>query len=147
MSYRFQPSLINVLQYWLISVTMFFAEVCALLACMQICTSETLLKGYCVFAADMHQQVFVRGLDGRTLVVDLAPGARVSELKEDLRSRLGLPCDQQRLLASGRPLDDADTLEAGCSLDLSLRLVGGVIEPSLRILAQKYNCDKMICRK
>ncbi|KAH7945429.1 hypothetical protein HPB49_010832 [Dermacentor silvarum] len=114
---------------------------------MQICTSETLLKAYCVFAADMHQQVFVRGLDGRTLVVDLALGARVSELKEDLRSRLGLPCDQQRLLASGRPLDDADTLEAGCSLDLSLRLVGGVIEPSLRILAQKYNCDKMICRK
>ncbi|KAK8767948.1 hypothetical protein V5799_005271 [Amblyomma americanum] len=97
----------------------------------------------------MHQkQVFVRGLDGRTLVVDLAPGALVSELKEDLRARLGVPCDQQRLaLASGRPLDDADTLEAGCSLDLSLRLVGGVIEPSLRILAQKYNCDKMICRK
>ena len=23
----------------------------------------------------------------------------------------------------------------------------GIIEPSLRILAQKYNCDKMICRK
>uniref|UniRef100_A0A023FF74 Ubiquitin-ribosomal protein eL40 fusion protein n=2 Tax=Amblyomma TaxID=6942 RepID=A0A023FF74_AMBCJ len=97
----------------------------------------------------MHQkQVFVRGLDGRTLVLDLAPGALVSELKEDLRARLGVPCDQQRLaLASGRPLDDADVLEAGCSLDLSLRLVGGVIEPSLRILAQKYNCDKMICRK
>uniref|UniRef100_A0A1E1WZ97 Ubiquitin-ribosomal protein eL40 fusion protein n=1 Tax=Amblyomma aureolatum TaxID=187763 RepID=A0A1E1WZ97_9ACAR len=97
----------------------------------------------------MHQkQVFVRGLDGRTLVLDLAPGARVSELKEDLRARLGLPCDQQRLaLSSGRPLDDADALEAGCSLDLSLRLVGGVIEPSLRILARKYNCDKMICRK
>ena len=28
-----------------------------------------------------------------------------------------------------------------------LRLRGGVIEPSLRLLAQKYNCDKMICRK
>ena len=27
-----------------------------------------------------------------------------------------------------------------------LRLRGGVIEPSLRLLAQKYNCDKMICR-
>ena len=26
------------------------------------------------------------------------------------------------------------------------RLRGGVIEPSLRLLAQKYNCDKMICR-
>ena len=28
-----------------------------------------------------------------------------------------------------------------------LRLRGGVIEPSLRLLAQKYNCEKMICRK
>ncbi|CAK1540449.1 unnamed protein product [Leptosia nina] len=26
-------------------------------------------------------------------------------------------------------------------------LRGGTIEPSLRILAMKYNCDKMICRK
>lgn len=95
----------------------------------------------------MSQVVTVRGLNGRTLVVDLVHGARVSELKEDLRARLGIPCDQQRLLCSGRPLEDADILEAGCSLDLSLRLVGGVIEPSLRILAQKYNCDKMICRK
>merc|ERR1712212_1341871 len=30
---------------------------------------------------------------------------------------------------------------------LVLRLRGGIIEPSLRMLAQKYNCDKMICRK
>ena len=33
------------------------------------------------------------------------------------------------------------------TLHLVLRLRGGVIEPSLRLLAQKYNCDKMICRK
>jgi hypothetical protein len=28
-----------------------------------------------------------------------------------------------------------------------LRLRGGLIEPSLKILASKFNCDKMICRK
>ncbi|XP_031459921.1 ubiquitin-60S ribosomal protein L40 isoform X1 [Phasianus colchicus] len=33
------------------------------------------------------------------------------------------------------------------TLHLVLRLRGGIIEPSLRQLAQKYNCDKMICRK
>lgn len=33
------------------------------------------------------------------------------------------------------------------TLHLLSRLCGGVIEPSLRILAQKYNCEKMICRK
>ena len=31
-------------------------------------------------------------------------------------------------------------------ISLHTRLRGGVIEPSLRLLAQKYNCDKMICR-
>ena len=38
-------------------------------------------------------------------------------------------------------------LSTESTLHLVLRLRGGVIEPSLRILAQKYNCDKMICRK
>jgi hypothetical protein len=28
-----------------------------------------------------------------------------------------------------------------------LRLRGGLIEPSLKALASKYNCDKQICRK
>jgi large subunit ribosomal protein L40e len=28
-----------------------------------------------------------------------------------------------------------------------LRLRGGIIEPSLKVLASKYNCDKQICRK
>ena len=28
-----------------------------------------------------------------------------------------------------------------------LRLRGGIIEPSLQILARKHNQDKMICRK
>ena len=32
-------------------------------------------------------------------------------------------------------------------MHLVLHLRGGIIEPSLHILAQKYNCDKLICRK
>ena len=42
-------------------------------------------------------------------------------------------------------LFDLPLLES--TLHLVLRLRGGIIEPSLRQLAQKYNCDKMICRK
>ena len=41
--------------------------------------------------------------------------------------------------------------DAFCSADSTLHLVmrlrGGIIEPSLQILARKYNQDKMICRK
>ncbi len=33
------------------------------------------------------------------------------------------------------------------TLHLVMRLRGGIIEPSLQILARKYNQDKMICRK
>jgi hypothetical protein len=36
---------------------------------------------------------------------------------------------------------------AESTLHLVLRLRGGIIEPSLVILARKYNQDKMICRK
>ncbi len=38
-------------------------------------------------------------------------------------------------------------LSAESTLHLVLRLRGGIIEPSLQILARKYNQDKMICRK
>ena len=38
-------------------------------------------------------------------------------------------------------------LVAESTLHLVLRLRGGIIEPSLQILARKYNQDKMICRK
>ncbi len=33
------------------------------------------------------------------------------------------------------------------TLHLVLRLRGGIIEPSLKALASKFNCEKMICRK
>ena len=41
----------------------------------------------------------------------------------------------------------ADNIQKESTLHLVLRLRGGIIEPSLQILARKYNQDKMICRK
>ena len=46
-----------------------------------------------------------------------------------------------------RPPRAPQNIQKESTLHLVLRLRGGIIEPNLRTLAQKYNTDKKICRK
>ncbi|KAG9350772.1 hypothetical protein JZ751_024661 [Albula glossodonta] len=81
-------------------------------------------------------QIFVKTLTGKTITLEVEPSDTI----------------ENRLIFAGKQLEDGRTLsdyniQKESTLHLVLRLRGGIIEPSLRQLAQKYNCDKMICRK
>lgn len=79
---------------------------------------------------NMSIQIFVKTLTGKTLPFDIEPAERIDSIKAKIAELEGIPVDQQRLVYSGKQLEDDKTLsdyniQKDATLHLVLRLRGG----------------------
>ena len=94
-------------------------------------------------------QISVKTLTGKTIELRVNPSMSIEDLKYAIQDKEGIPPDQQRVVFSGKQLEDENTLETykiadGNTLHLVIRLRGGAF-PTLKfdpkMMDAKYHYD------